>query len=47
MPERSVAYLLKGFPRLSETFIASEIYRLEQAGLDIRLFATKQDEVAP
>ena len=28
----SVAYVLKGYPRLSEIFIASEIYRLEQAG---------------
>lgn len=37
----SVAYILKGFPRLSETFIASEIYRLEQAGLRLRLFVIK------
>ena len=28
-----VAYVLKGWPRISELFIASEIYRLEQAGL--------------
>ncbi|MGA9773565.1 MAG: glycosyltransferase family 4 protein [Blastocatellia bacterium] len=45
MPEEkipaSVAYILKGFPRLSETFIASEIYRLEQAGLHLRLFVIK------
>jgi glycosyltransferase involved in cell wall biosynthesis len=39
-----IAYVLKGFPRMSETFIAGEIYRLEQAGLGLRLFATKQDE---
>ena len=40
----TIAYVLKGFPRMSETFIAGEIYRLEQAGLRLRLFATKQDE---
>jgi glycosyltransferase involved in cell wall biosynthesis len=37
----SVAYVLKGFPRLSETFIASEIFRLEQLGLNLRLFVIK------
>jgi glycosyltransferase involved in cell wall biosynthesis len=36
-----VAYVLKGFPRLSEMFIASEIYRLEQAGLPLRLYVIK------
>src|SRR5919199_1915142 len=40
----AIAYVLKGFPRMSETFIAGEIYRLEQAGLRLRLFATKRDE---
>lgn len=42
----SVAYILKGFPRLSETFIASEIYRLEQAGLNLRLFVIKPADEA-
>jgi len=37
----AVAYVLKGFPRLSEMFIASEIYRLEQAGLPLRLYVIK------
>ena len=37
----TVAYVLKGFPRLSEMFIASEIYRLEQAGLRLRLYVIK------
>jgi glycosyltransferase involved in cell wall biosynthesis len=37
----SIAYILKGFPRLSETFIASEIYRLEQEGLQLKLFVIK------
>jgi glycosyltransferase involved in cell wall biosynthesis len=34
----SVAYILKGFPRLSETFIAGEIHRIEQAGVRLHLF---------
>jgi glycosyltransferase involved in cell wall biosynthesis len=36
-----IAYVLKGFPRLSELFVASEIHRLEQAGLALRLFVIK------
>jgi glycosyltransferase involved in cell wall biosynthesis len=39
--EPGVAYVLKGFPRLSETFIASEIYRMEQEGLRLRLIVIK------
>src|SRR5205809_7755056 len=39
MPE--VAYVLKGFPRLSELFIASEIHQLEQAGLRLRIYVIK------
>lgn len=39
-----IAYVLKGFPRLSETFIASEIYRLERQGLPLRLFVMKPTE---
>ena len=38
----SIAYVLKGFPRLSETFIASEIYRLERRDVALRLFILKQ-----
>ena len=42
---RSVAFVLKGFPRLSEMFIASEIYRLEQIGLPLKLYViTPPDE---
>jgi glycosyltransferase involved in cell wall biosynthesis len=40
----TVAYVVKGFPRLSETFIASEIYRLEQAGVPLRLYVLKPVE---
>jgi glycosyltransferase involved in cell wall biosynthesis len=36
-----VAFLLKGYPRLSETFIAQEILGLERAGLDIRLYSMR------
>ena len=34
----SVAYVLMGFPRLSETYIHSEIHRVEQAGVRVRLY---------
>lgn len=37
----TVAYILKGFPRLSEMFIASEIYRLERLGVRLRLHVIK------
>jgi glycosyltransferase involved in cell wall biosynthesis len=40
----SVAYILMGFPRVSETFIASEIHRVEQAGVPLRLFVIKPVE---
>ena len=33
-----VAYVLKGHPRLSEVFITSEIFRLEQLGVPLRLY---------
>lgn len=33
----AVSFILKGYPRLSETFIAQEILGLEKAGLDIRI----------
>lgn len=41
--DRCVAYVMNGFPRLSETFIANEIYLLEQMGLRLRLFAVKRE----
>jgi glycosyltransferase involved in cell wall biosynthesis len=40
----SIGYVLMGFPRLSETFIASEIHRVEQAGVPVRLFVVKPVE---
>jgi glycosyltransferase involved in cell wall biosynthesis len=41
---RSVGYVLMGFPRVSETFIASELLRVEQAGVPLRLFVVKPVE---
>src|SRR5215813_4722743 len=37
----AIAYVLKGYPRLSDTFITSEIYRMEQQGLRLRLYVLK------
>lgn len=37
----AIAYVVNGFPRRSETFIASEIYRLEQAGFRLRTYAVR------
>lgn len=36
-----VAVVLKGYPRLSETFIAQEILALERRGLDLRLVSLR------
>lgn len=38
---RKVAFVLKGYPRLSETFIAQEIAALERLGLDIRIVSLR------
>ena len=40
----AVAYVLKAYPRLSETYIHSEIHRLERLGLRLRLYALKPPE---
>lgn len=43
MPDRRrIAIVLKGYPRLSETFIAQEILGLERAGLDLALVALRR-----
>ena len=44
MAEPTIAYLLKGYPRLSELFITSEISRLEQAGVALRLFVLRHPD---
>ncbi len=36
-----VGYVLKGYPRLSEVFITSEIYRVERLGVPLRLYVLK------
>jgi glycosyltransferase involved in cell wall biosynthesis len=38
---KPVAFILKGYPRLSETFIAQEIEALERRGLDIRIISLR------
>ncbi len=38
----AIAVVLKGYPRLSETFIAEELFSLEGAGLDLRLIALRR-----
>ncbi|MDH3535691.1 MAG: glycosyltransferase family 4 protein [Gammaproteobacteria bacterium] len=37
----SIGFVLKGYPRLSETFIAQEILALEQRGLGIRIISLR------
>jgi glycosyltransferase involved in cell wall biosynthesis len=39
---RPVGYILKMFPRFSETFILSEILELERQGLELRIFSLKR-----
>ena len=39
---RKIAVVLKGYPRLSETFIAQELLGLERAGLDLVLIALRR-----
>ena len=34
--------ILKGYPRISETFISNEIHLLEKQGFSIRLFSMRQ-----
>lgn len=43
-PEGAVAYVVKGYPRRSEIFIANEIHRMESLGLAVRLFAIKRSD---
>jgi glycosyltransferase involved in cell wall biosynthesis len=40
----SVAYVLKAYPRLSETYILSEIHRLERLGISVRIYSLKSAE---
>ena len=45
-PGTKVAYVMNGFPRLSETFITHEIHQLETLGMELRLFSVKKEEEA-
>src|SRR5690242_16873116 len=40
-PRPTVAVVLKGWPRLSETFIAQELHALEQRGFSLRLYSLR------
>jgi len=42
-----VAYILKRYPRLSETFILSEICAMERLGCDLQVFSLLQPEPPP
>ena len=39
---RKIVVVVKGYPRLSETFIAQELLGLEQAGLDLVIVALRR-----
>lgn len=42
MGKAEIGYILKGYPRTSETFIAGEILLLEASGLALRIFSLKR-----
>ncbi|HEV2496026.1 MAG TPA: glycosyltransferase family 4 protein [Terriglobia bacterium] len=42
-----IAYIVKVWPRLSETFILNEIISLEQRGVTIRIFSVKEPDSGP
>lgn len=42
MTERRIAILLKGYPRLTETFIAQEILALEQRGFALEIWSMRR-----
>ncbi len=46
MQHTKIAYVMNGFPRLSETFITHEIYQLERLGTALRLFSVKRENEA-
>src|SRR5215831_8799908 len=45
--QRRVAYIVKAWPRLSETFILNEIISLEQRGAPIRIFSVRARDPGP
>ena len=43
-PKPRVAYILKMYPRFSETFILSEILELERQGVDVHIYSLKKPD---
>ena len=39
---KTTAIIVKGYPRLSETFIAQEIFELEKSGLNIQIISLRK-----
>ena len=44
MSDRRLGYVLKRFPRISETFVAAEILELERQGEDVTIFAISRPD---
>jgi glycosyltransferase involved in cell wall biosynthesis len=42
-----IAYLVKSWPRLSETFILNEVLAMERRGVSLRIFSVKDPNVGP
>ncbi len=47
IPAGPVAYIMKRYPRLTETFIINEIRAMERLGADLRIFSLLQPEPPP
>src|SRR5215471_4564834 len=45
--QRTIAYIVKAWPRLSETFILNEIISLEQRGVPIHIFSVREPDNGP
>jgi hypothetical protein len=43
----TIGYLLKTFPKLSETFILNEMLELERQGLQLHIFSLRQPQASP
>lgn len=43
-PENRIAYVLKRYPRYSETFVVNEVLALERAGLEVSIFSLRHPE---
>jgi predicted glycosyltransferase/glycosyltransferase involved in cell wall biosynthesis len=46
-PDLRVGYVLKKFPRLSETFVLNELLALEAAGVDVSVMSTRAPDDEP